>query len=294
MEENLKSLQKNEANKICKTSKCIDKHKKEVEKSMMHVKEDIQNPTMMMNLDSDAVLPHIHKEDEYMNMDQDNMEEESNNRLKENQPKQFAALDMKETTQGIHKGVDNGNKISSSSLIRRLVVPAHRLSPLRKNWENIVRPLVEHMKLLVRMNVKRRCVELKMSSQTPEISYLQKGADFVRSFLLGFDIQDGLVLLRLDDLFLESFEIKDVKRLVGDNLSRCIGRISGKEGKTKFAIENATRTRIVLADTNIHILGAFQNIKMARDSICALILGSPPGKVYNRLRTISRRLQERF
>lgn len=183
---------------------------------------------------------------------------------------------------------------AATSFIRRLMVPPHRLSPLRKHWEEIVQPLVEHMKLLVRMNVKRRCVELKMSPKTPEISYLQKGADFVRSFLLGFEIPDGLALLRLDDLFLESFEIKDVKRLVGDHLSRCIGRISGKEGKTKFAIENATRTRIVLADSHIHILGAFQNIKLARDSICALILGSPAGKVYNRLRTVSRRLQERL
>ena len=30
---------------------------------------------------------------------------------------------------------------------------------------------------------------------------------------------------------------------------------AGKNGKTKFTVENATRTRIVLADTRIHILG---------------------------------------
>ncbi|XP_053992776.1 RNA-binding protein pno1-like [Hylaeus volcanicus] len=292
MENTSKSFQKDDTNKVCKTSKSIDKHKKEVEKSTMYSKDGMLTPTMVMRLNPDVVLPHAQAEDECMNSDDENSQKSNDNRSEDKQEKQFGALDMRESTQGVQKGV-NTNKMSSS-LIRRLVVPAHRLSPLRKNWENIVKPLVEHMKLLVRMNVKRRCVELKMSSKTPEVSYLQKGADFVRSFLLGFDIQDGLVLLRLDDLFLESFEIKDVKRLVGDNLSRCIGRISGKEGKTKFAIENATRTRIVLADTHIHILGAFQNIKMARDSICALILGSPPGKVYNRLRTISRRLQERF
>lgn len=44
--------------------------------------------------------------------------------------------------------------------------------------------------------------------------------------------------------------------------SRAIGRIAGQGGKTRHAIENATRTRIIVADQKVHILGSFSNIKV--------------------------------
>lgn len=150
------------------------------------------------------------------------------------------------------------------------------------------------MKLQVRMNVRSRAVELRTCPETQDIGALQKGADFVRAYGLGFEIDDAIALLRLDDLYIDTFEIKDVRTLAGDNLSRAIGRLVGKDGKTRFTIENVTRTRVVVADTKIHILGSFQNIKIARDSMVALIRGSSPGKVYSRLRNISSRMKERF
>ncbi|KAI8054858.1 hypothetical protein BDF21DRAFT_497982 [Thamnidium elegans] len=177
---------------------------------------------------------------------------------------------------------------------RKIPIPPHRMSPLKRHWLEIYSPLVEHMKLQVRMNVKTKTVELKTSPSTEDEGSLQKGADFLRAFALGFEVEDAMALLRLDDIFLDTFEIKDVKTLHGDHLARAIGRIAGRDGKTKFTIENASKTRIVLADTKIHVLGSFQNIKIARDAVVSLILGSPPGKVYATLRTISARMKERF
>lgn len=178
---------------------------------------------------------------------------------------------------------------------RKIAVPPHRMTPLRNSWTKIYPPLVDHLKLQVRMNLKTKSVELRTNPKfTKDPGALQKGADFIKAFTLGFDLDDAIALLRLDDLYIETFEVKDVKTLNGDHLSRAIGRIAGKDGKTKFAIENATRTRIVLADSKIHILGGFTHIRMAREAVVSLILGSPPGKVYGNLRTVASRLKERY
>jgi len=182
---------------------------------------------------------------------------------------------------------------SAKAQTRKIPVPAHRMTPLRNNWIKIYIPLVEHLNLQIRMNTKSKIVELRECKETADSGALQRGADFIRAFALGFDVDDALALLRMDDLYIDTFEIKDVKTLHGDHLARAIGRIAGKDGKTKFAIENASKTRVVLADTRIHVLGSFQNIKIARDAIVSLILGSPPGKVYSHLRTVSARMKER-
>ena len=49
---------------------------------------------------------------------------------------------------------------------RRVPIPPHRMSPLKREWVNLYTPMVEMLGLQVRMNVKRRAVELKVSDET--------------------------------------------------------------------------------------------------------------------------------
>ncbi|CAO1391259.1 unnamed protein product [Diamesa hyperborea] len=188
-----------------------------------------------------------------------------------------------------------GGKKQRLSSTRKIQVPVHRITPLKENWLKIFSPIVEQMQLQIRFNTKTRQVEIRNPvNDNSNDTNLQKSADFVRAFVLGFEVEDALALLRLEDLFLETFEVKDVKTLRGDHLSRAIGRLAGKGGRTKFTIENVTKTRIVLADSKVHILGSYKNIQLAKRAISNLILGSPASKVYGNLRSVASKLSERI
>uniref|UniRef100_A0A8C0G7W0 Partner of NOB1 homolog n=1 Tax=Chelonoidis abingdonii TaxID=106734 RepID=A0A8C0G7W0_CHEAB len=46
--------------------------------------------------------------------------------------------------------------------MRKIPVPAHRYTPLKENWMKIFTPIVEHLQLQIRFNLKTRNVEIKV------------------------------------------------------------------------------------------------------------------------------------
>lgn len=110
--------------------------------------------------------------------------------------------------------------------MRKIPVPAHRYTPLKENWLKIFTPIVENLQLQVRFNLKTRNVEIKVGfplahvgfgdfteplyynaciqyffsdmphvpsfqtcKDTQDITSLQRATDFVRAFVLGFQVE---------------------------------------------------------------------------------------------------------
>lgn len=63
---------------------------------------------------------------------------------------------------------------------RKIPIPPHRMAPLKTCWSQIYPPLVQNLKLQVRM--KNRAVELRTSKLTSD-GALQKGEDFVKAYV---------------------------------------------------------------------------------------------------------------
>jgi RNA-binding protein PNO1 len=69
---------------------------------------------------------------------------------------------------------------------------------------------VQLLQVFFRFNLKSRRVEIRCpKDQEPNLTHLQKAEDFVRAFALGFEVEDAISLIRLDHIFLESFEVTD-------------------------------------------------------------------------------------
>lgn len=49
------------------------------------------------------------------------------------------------------------------------------------------------------------------TDKTEDVNNLQRAADFIQAFVYGFEVKDALALVKLDDMFIDTFDVKDGK-----------------------------------------------------------------------------------
>lgn len=177
---------------------------------------------------------------------------------------------------------------------RSILVPNHKIRLLKQEWLKIYTPIVQLGKLQIRFNHKSRHVELRSCQATVDLGFLERGITYIQAFLDGFKPEDAISIMKFRDVFTESFQIQEVRKLKSSHLSRAIGRIIGRNGRIKESIENFSRCKFILQDERVSLLGCQENIKIAKDAIGRLIQGSEPSSIFNRLRVISTKLKDKY
>lgn len=126
---------------------------------------------MDVNLDVDKFEPKKGKKRRINSTGDGSMEVETHNGIEgrsRNKPRKTKRMKLR-------KSESDGDQE-----MRKVSVPAHRYTPLKENWLKIFTPVVEHLRLQIRFNLKTRNVEIRTCKDTADIANLQKGADFVK------------------------------------------------------------------------------------------------------------------
>lgn len=185
-------------------------------------------------------------------------------------------------------------KLEVERAFRSVPVPRNRFRAVESSWLKIYTPVVKQCKLQIKMNLAAGTIDLRTCEQTASNGIIQRAEEFIRAVLLGFAVEDAVAILKLDSVYVDCFEVEDVKSLKNEHLGRAIGRIAGRKGKIKANLENISQTRIVVEGKRIRILGTVESIRLAKTAISRLIMGSQPSKVCTDLRAVSNKIRERF
>lgn len=194
--------------------------------------------------------------------------------------------------------------------VRSVEIPKNKLHKIKENWMKIYSAVVEHGKVQLRYNVIKRAIEFRIniskddckislkSNSEKNISinkmYLDRCILFIEIILDGFKTDDAAALLKYKDVFCEKFEITEVRKMKSNHLTRAIGRVIGRQGKTKETIENFSQVKFNLINNKVFLLGTTGAIKMAKEAICRLIQGSETNSVFNKLKTQATKQKDQY
>lgn len=62
--------------------------------------------------------------------------------------------------------IDNNQKGQTNFEMHSVIIPPNRMTPLKNNWEKICQTVVQNMKLQVRMNPKKKTVDIRECEET--------------------------------------------------------------------------------------------------------------------------------
>ena len=101
-----------------------------------------------------------HSDDEMIITDTIKTGEEKKEKEKENKIDNIDISNLKEVgLSNLLNNMTKGNQIKRE--YAKVLVPPNRMKPVRDNWTTIVKVLVEHMKIQIRMNPKKNVLKLE-------------------------------------------------------------------------------------------------------------------------------------
>ncbi|KXB09657.1 hypothetical protein AKJ35_00125 [candidate division MSBL1 archaeon SCGC-AAA833F18] len=174
--------------------------------------------------------------------------------------------------------------------VRRLRIPKERIGSVIGPDGEVKNRLEKETETEIDLDSETGEVIVKSSEEKP----LQALAacDIIKAVGRGFSPEHAFNLLD-DDMYLE---VIDITRYTGGSekaKSRLKGRVIGRGGRTRQAIEENAEVFVSIYGKSIAIIGGPERLQIAREAIAMLLDGAPHSAVYKFLEQKRRELKKR-
>jgi ribosomal RNA assembly protein len=137
-------------------------------------------------------------------------------------------------------------------------------------------------------------VNITLSEKATDPSTLFRAKDVVTALGRGFSPEHAFRLVRDEDVALELIDLRGVFGKSESDLKRVKGRIIGQNGKTRRIIEELTDANVAVYGHTVGIIGALDQVEIAKEAIQMLVKGSMHSTVYRFLHRKRRELKKKM
>lgn len=170
-----------------------------------------------------------------------------------------------------------------------LKIPERRIHILQDKEGKIKKEIEEYTRTIIEFD--DTSVSIEHAENGDALDEL-RARNVVLAIGRGFSYIDSLALLS-DDTVLEVISLSDYAK--GKNqLMRIRGRIIGREGSSKNILEKSSNCKIAVCGKTVSIIGKYENVSAARESIMMLVHGSTHGASYRAIERVARRRAMQF
>jgi len=133
-------------------------------------------------------------------------------------------------------------------------------------------------------------VTVETTEETEDPLAAWKARDIIMAIARGFNPKKAFRLLEEDEA-IEVIELSDFVGRSENALNRIRGRLIGENGKTRRIIEELTGGNISIYGRTVSIIGEFDQLNVAKETLILLINGAQHRTVYRFLHRKSRELK---
>jgi ribosomal RNA assembly protein len=171
-------------------------------------------------------------------------------------------------------------------------IPKERVGVLIGPEGKVKHDIEERLQVKLEIESEAGGVGIILDEKSTDPSLLLRAKDVVTAIGRGFAPDQAFRLIRNEENIFDLIDLRVIFGRSDSDMTRIKSRIIGMNGKTRHNIEELTEVDMVVYGHTVGLIGTFEQVDTARNSVQMIIQGSEHHTVYNFLQKRRRELKK--